>query len=153
MIEGKAAAKAELRKRMKLSNAGGCHAACCLQQPGSMLGRELAGCCLVRHRVLACQACHAACLKNAVNQSTPLSQQAHSNPCCDSDSTQRVRLCVCPACPLSDVPVVGVVTRLTHQKGIHLIKHAAWRSLERGAQFVLLGSAPDPKVQVCELAV
>ncbi|KAK9832645.1 hypothetical protein WJX81_006656 [Elliptochloris bilobata] len=47
----------------------------------------------------------------------------------------------------ADVPVVAVVTRLTHQKGIHLIKHAAWRTLERGAQFVLLGSAPDPKVQ------
>ena len=47
----------------------------------------------------------------------------------------------------ADVPVVGCVTRLTHQKGIHLIKHAAWRALERGAQFVLLGSAPDPKVQ------
>ena len=48
----------------------------------------------------------------------------------------------------ADVPLVAVVTRLTHQKGIHLIKHAAWRTLERGAQFVLLGSAPDPKVQV-----
>ncbi len=60
-----------------------------------------------------------------------------------------VCLCACPACLPADVPVVGVVTRLTHQKGIHLIKHAAWRSLERGAQFVLLGSAPDPKVQVC----
>ncbi|KAL4419296.1 hypothetical protein ABPG77_001628 [Micractinium sp. CCAP 211/92] len=47
----------------------------------------------------------------------------------------------------ADVPIVGCVTRLTHQKGIHLIKHAAWRALERGAQFVLLGSAPDPKVQ------
>ena len=47
----------------------------------------------------------------------------------------------------ADVPLVGVVTRLTHQKGIHLIKHAAWRTLERGGQFVLLGSAPDPKVQ------
>jgi len=46
-----------------------------------------------------------------------------------------------------DAPVVGVVTRLVHQKGIHLIKHAAWRTLERGGQFVLLGSAPDPKVQ------
>jgi hypothetical protein len=46
-----------------------------------------------------------------------------------------------------DAPIVGVVTRLTHQKGIHLIKHAAWRALERGGQFVLLGSAPDPKVQ------
>jgi len=48
----------------------------------------------------------------------------------------------------ADVPVVSVVTRLTHQKGIHLIKHAAWRALERGGQFVLLGSAPDPRVQV-----
>lgn len=47
----------------------------------------------------------------------------------------------------ANVPLVGVVTRLTHQKGIHLIKHAAWRTLERGGQFVLLGSAPDPKVQ------
>lgn len=31
--------------------------------------------------------------------------------------------------------------------GIQLIKHTAWRTLERGGQFVLLGSAPDPKVQ------
>lgn len=47
------------------------------------------------------------------------------------------------------MPIVGCVTRLVHQKGIHLIKHAAWRTLERGGQFVLLGSAPDPRVQVC----
>ena len=47
----------------------------------------------------------------------------------------------------ADVPIVGCVTRLTHQKGIHLIKHAAWRTMERGAQFVLLGSAPEAKVQ------
>ena len=46
----------------------------------------------------------------------------------------------------ADAPLVAVVTRLTHQKGIHLIKHAAWRTLERGAQFLLLGSAPDPRV-------
>ncbi len=52
----------------------------------------------------------------------------------------------------ADTPLVAVVTRLTHQKGIHLIKHAAWRTLERGAQFVLLGSAPDPRVQVSALA-
>lgn len=43
---------------------------------------------------------------------------------------------------------VSCVTRLVHQKGIHLIKHAAWRTCERGGQFVLLGSAPDPRVQV-----
>lgn len=48
---------------------------------------------------------------------------------------------------MEDKPLAAVVTRLTHQKGTHLIKHAAWRTLERGAQFVLLGSAPDPKVQ------
>ena len=45
--------------------------------------------------------------------------------------------------------MVGVVSRLTDQKGTHLIKHAAFRATERGGQFVLLGSAPDPKVQVC----
>lgn len=49
--------------------------------------------------------------------------------------------------PKVDVPIVGVVTRLTPQKGIHLIRHAAWRTLERGGQFVLLGSAPDPRIQ------
>jgi glycosyltransferase involved in cell wall biosynthesis len=43
--------------------------------------------------------------------------------------------------------IVAVVSRLTGQKGVHLIKHAAFRALERGGQFVLLGSAPDPKVQ------
>ena len=46
-----------------------------------------------------------------------------------------------------DVPIVGVVSRLTAQKGIALIKHAAWRTVERGAQFVLLGSAPDGRIQ------
>jgi len=44
--------------------------------------------------------------------------------------------------------IVGVVSRLTGQKGVPLIKHAAFRTVERGGQFVLLGSAPDPKVQV-----
>ncbi|KAL1334609.1 hypothetical protein HN51_063553 [Arachis hypogaea] len=46
-----------------------------------------------------------------------------------------------------DLPLVGVISRLTHQKGIHLIKHAMWRTLERGGQVVLLGSAPDPRIQ------
>jgi len=46
-----------------------------------------------------------------------------------------------------DTPLVGVVARLTQQKGIHLIKHACWRTLERGGQFVLLGSSPDGNVQ------
>ncbi|WIA17469.1 hypothetical protein OEZ85_014309 [Tetradesmus obliquus] len=46
-----------------------------------------------------------------------------------------------------DKPIVAVVSRLTPQKGVHLIKHAAYKALDRGCQFVLLGSAPDPKVQ------
>ncbi|KVH96750.1 Carbohydrate binding module family 25, partial [Cynara cardunculus var. scolymus] len=47
----------------------------------------------------------------------------------------------------ADLPLVGIITRLTHQKGIHLIKHAIWRTLDRGGQVVLLGSAPDPSIQ------
>ena len=39
-----------------------------------------------------------------------------------------------------DKPLVAVVTRLVPQKGIHLIKAALYRTLERGGQFVLLGS-------------
>ncbi|CAN1222506.1 Soluble starch synthase 3, chloroplastic/amyloplastic [Linum grandiflorum] len=47
----------------------------------------------------------------------------------------------------ADLPLVGIITRLTQQKGIHLIKHAIWRTLDRGGQVVLLGSAPDPRIQ------
>ncbi|CAA3018196.1 starch synthase 3, chloroplastic amyloplastic [Olea europaea subsp. europaea] len=47
----------------------------------------------------------------------------------------------------ADLPLVGIITRLTHQKGIHLIKHSIWHTLERSGQVVLLGSAPDPRIQ------
>lgn len=46
-----------------------------------------------------------------------------------------------------DKLIIAVVSRLTPQKGVHLIKHTAFRTVDRGGQFVLLGSAPDPKVQ------
>lgn len=46
-----------------------------------------------------------------------------------------------------DKPIVAIVSRLTAQKGIDLIKHCAGHSKFRGAQFILLGSAPDPKIQ------
>eukprot|EP01018_Ginkgo_biloba_P009244 Gb_31910 [translate_table: standard] len=46
-----------------------------------------------------------------------------------------------------DRPLVGIITRLTAQKGVHLIKHAIWRTLDRSGQVVLLGSAPDPRIQ------
>ncbi|KAG6515227.1 hypothetical protein ZIOFF_025612 [Zingiber officinale] len=43
----------------------------------------------------------------------------------------------------SDLPLVGIITRLTVQKGIHLIKHAVWRTLEQNGQagFSLLSKA------------
>ncbi|QDZ24180.1 starch synthase [Chloropicon primus] len=46
-----------------------------------------------------------------------------------------------------DVPVVGIVSRLTQQKGVHLMEHAIWTALERGCQCVVLGSAFDPEMQ------
>ena len=36
----------------------------------------------------------------------------------------------------SDLPLVGIIARLTHQKGIHLIKHAIWRTLDRNGQVI-----------------
>ncbi|XP_051128773.1 starch synthase 3, chloroplastic/amyloplastic-like [Andrographis paniculata] len=48
---------------------------------------------------------------------------------------------------MADRPMVGIISRLTKQKGIHLIKHAIWRTLDRGGQVVLLGSSPDPQIQ------
>uniref|UniRef100_A0A3B6DJ37 starch synthase n=2 Tax=Triticum aestivum TaxID=4565 RepID=A0A3B6DJ37_WHEAT len=47
----------------------------------------------------------------------------------------------------TDSPLVGIISRLTAQKGIHLIKHAIYRTLERNGQVVLLGSAPDHRIQ------
>ncbi|CAM0911045.1 unnamed protein product [Alopecurus aequalis] len=54
----------------------------------------------------------------------------------------------------TDVPIVGIITRLTAQKGIHLIKHAIHQTLESNGQVVLLGSAPDHRIQgdFCRLA-
>jgi starch synthase len=42
-----------------------------------------------------------------------------------------------------EIPMVSVVTRLVSQKGIELIKHALLRTLERGGQFVLIGSTQE----------
>jgi starch synthase len=40
-------------------------------------------------------------------------------------------------------PLVAYVGRLDSQKGVHLIRHAIFYSLQQGAQFVLLGSSPE----------
>jgi starch synthase len=39
-----------------------------------------------------------------------------------------------------DKPLVAVISRLVPQKGIHLIEHAAVKTVESGGQFVLLGT-------------
>ncbi|MBN1171004.1 MAG: glycogen synthase [Micromonosporaceae bacterium] len=44
-------------------------------------------------------------------------------------------------------PIIAYVGRLDDQKGVHLIRHAMFYSLDQGAQFVLLGSSPNPKIQ------
>ncbi|KAK4271809.1 hypothetical protein QN277_020444 [Acacia crassicarpa] len=45
------------------------------------------------------------------------------------------------------MPLVGCVTRLVPHKGVSLIRHAIYRTLEMGGQFVLLGSSPIPEIQ------
>ncbi|MEG3640053.1 glycogen synthase [Magnetococcus sp. PR-3] len=40
-------------------------------------------------------------------------------------------------------PMVAYIGRLDTQKGVHLIRHALFRTLEKGGQFVLLGSASE----------
>lgn len=41
----------------------------------------------------------------------------------------------------TDAPLVCYIGRLDDQKGVHLVHHAIYHSLQRNAQFVLLGSA------------
>ncbi|MEI6532159.1 MAG: glycogen/starch synthase, partial [Chlamydiota bacterium] len=43
-------------------------------------------------------------------------------------------------------PLIGIVTRLVHQKGLDLIVQALHRTVETGGQFILMGSSPDPIV-------
>lgn len=40
-------------------------------------------------------------------------------------------------------PIIAYVGRLDVQKGVHLIRHGLFYSIQRGAQFVLLGSSPE----------
>ena len=42
-----------------------------------------------------------------------------------------------------DKPIVAFIGRLDDQKGVHLVHHALYYALCKGAQFVLLGSATD----------
>ncbi|XP_066364270.1 probable starch synthase 4, chloroplastic/amyloplastic isoform X2 [Miscanthus floridulus] len=44
-------------------------------------------------------------------------------------------------------PLVGCITRLVPQKGVHLIRHAIYKTADLGGQFVLLGSSPVQHIQ------
>jgi starch synthase len=46
----------------------------------------------------------------------------------------------------NEKPVVAFVGRLDPQKGLELIRHAIFYTLQRGGQFVLLGSSPDGQI-------
>jgi starch synthase len=44
----------------------------------------------------------------------------------------------------ADKPLICYIGRLDDQKGVHLVHHAIYYALDKGAQFVLLGSATEP---------
>jgi len=46
----------------------------------------------------------------------------------------------------SDKPIVAFIGRLDQQKGVHQVHHGLYYSLANDAQFVLLGSASEPKL-------
>jgi starch synthase len=43
-------------------------------------------------------------------------------------------------------PIVAFIGRLDDQKGVHLVHHSIYYTLNRGGQFVLLGSATEPGI-------
>jgi starch synthase len=45
-----------------------------------------------------------------------------------------------------DKPIIAYIGRLDAQKGVHLVHHAIYYALNRGAQFVLLGSATEASI-------
>jgi starch synthase len=45
-----------------------------------------------------------------------------------------------------DKPIICYIGRLDDQKGVHLVHHAIYYALNRGAQFVLLGSGTEPSI-------
>ena len=43
-------------------------------------------------------------------------------------------------------PIIGCISRLVPQKGLEIIKHTMLAAIEKGSQFVLLGSSPIPSI-------
>lgn len=46
----------------------------------------------------------------------------------------------------NEKPIISFVGRLDPQKGLELIRHALFYCVNHGAQFILLGSSPDPSI-------
>ena len=46
----------------------------------------------------------------------------------------------------NEKPIIAFIGRLDPQKGLELVRHAIFYGLEHGAQFVLLGSSPDARI-------
>jgi starch synthase len=46
----------------------------------------------------------------------------------------------------ADKPIIAYIGRLDNQKGVHLVHHAIYHALNKGAQFVLLGSATETAI-------
>jgi len=46
----------------------------------------------------------------------------------------------------ADKPIIAYIGRLDDQKGVHLVHHAIYYSLQNSAQFVLLGSATESSI-------
>jgi len=46
----------------------------------------------------------------------------------------------------NEKPIIAFVGRLDPQKGLELIRHALFYCVNHGAQFILLGSSPDPSI-------
>ena len=62
-------------------------------------------------------------------------------------STPTSRRCATVSCcARSYKPIVASIGRVDRQKGVHLIRHSMFYALAQGAQFVLMGSSPDPAI-------
>lgn len=46
----------------------------------------------------------------------------------------------------AEKPIICYIGRLDEQKGVHLVHHAIYHALDKGAQFVLLGSATEARI-------
>lgn len=66
---------------------------------------------------------------------------------CESKRANKHKLQEELALEVCDAPLVVCVTRLVPQKGLDLIEHALYRTLEKGGQFALLGTSPIDSVQ------